>query len=574
MSAMPVAPYVLNDDELAILRTYGSEEPAAAQSVLFAAGEATYDLIVLLEGRAQIAEDDWQQRVVATFGPSEFLGELDLLTGKRVSLTGTMLTDGRILRLPVAQLRRVIANELVLSEVILRAFLSRRANLEAMGAGLTLIGARNDPETRRLLETLRRNRLAVTWLDLDADTQADALLTRLAIPRESLPIVLMPGRALLINPTLTELRDALGLVGLDDPGASDYCDLLIVGAGPGGLAAAVYGASEGLSTTLIEGTALGGQAGTSSRIENYLGFPAGLPGAELAARAVLQAQKFNVHIRLGTQALKLTSSGGLHRVRCDDNRTIVARAVIIACGAHYRQLPLEGLESLESVGVYYAATGMEARACASSPVVVVGGGNSAGQAALYLARGRPQVAIVVRRDGLGATMSHYLTDAIENNPRITVIPNANVTRLIAEKERLAAVEITHSDTGLPEAMPAAGLFVFIGVHPNTHWLSGQAARDDQGFLLTGSDVPRQDLDPAVASPLALETSRPGVFCVGDARSGSVKRVATAIGEGAMAVRLTFERFASSGGPDALEVSDLRPPDTRGRPRLDDEHLIL
>jgi thioredoxin reductase (NADPH) len=543
--------HLLSKDELTILQGYGSEESVSARAVLFEVGQERYDLIVVLEGRAQIAEDDWQARVVATFGPGEFLGEFDLLTGKRVSLTGVMLTDGRILRITAAQLRRVVANEPRVSEVILRVLLSRRANLESMGAGLTLIGARKDMATRRLLEALRRNRLPVTWLDLDANPQAEALLEMLQTPHGILPIVLMPGRPPLRNPSLTELRDALGLAGLDDAGASDLCDLLIIGGGPAGLSAAVYGASEGLSTTLIEGAALGGQAGTSSSIENYLGFPAGLPGAELAARAVLQARKFDARIRLGTQALKLTSSGGLQHIRCDDHRTVMARAVIIACGASYRQLPLPGLDALESVGVYYAATGMEARACSGMPTAVIGGGNSAGQAALFLARGCPRVSLVVRRSDLRETMSQHLVDAIAETPAITVMTDANVTRVITKDQRLVAIEVTRTHTGLAEEVSTVGMFVFTAVHPNTRWLAGQVQRDDQGFILTGADISSEVLDAETALPLELETSRLGVFCVGDARHGSARRVATAIGEGAMAVRLAFERFASSGGPSAL-----------------------
>jgi thioredoxin reductase (NADPH) len=546
---MSAARHVLDAQEIDLLRNYGTEAEVSAGSVLFSAGDDTYDFIVVLEGSAAIVEHDQRRRTVGSFGPSEFLGELDLLTGKRASLSAVMETDGRILRIPVEQVRQVIAQEPGLSEVILRTFLARRANLMELGAGMTLIGSRKDPATRRLLEALARNRLASTWLDVDSDAQADAVLRTLQISDADLPILLLPGTTILRNPTMVELRDALSLGGLDDGAVVDRCDLLVVGGGPGGLAAAVYGASEGLSTVLIEDTALGGQAGTSSRIENYLGFPAGLDGAELAARGVLQAQKFGARMRVGTRALSLASEAGMHRVGFDDGQQIVARAVIVATGARYRRLALDGLEALEGVGVYYAATGTEARACAGGPVAVVGGGNSAGQAALYLARACTRVEIAVRGDGLAATMSRYLIDAIEREPRIAVSARTEVTRLIADP-RLEAVELTDARNADVRTSAVCGLFVFIGAAPNTRWLGGQLGQDGRGFVLTGDDIPTTDRDPDVAAPLAFETSRPGIFCVGDARCGSVKRIATAIGEGAAAVRLAFDRFAATGGPEA------------------------
>jgi thioredoxin reductase (NADPH) len=545
---MSDARHVLDADELSKLRAYGTEERVAAGTVLFSAGDESYDFIVVLDGQAAIAERDQQRRTVGSFGPGEFLGELDLLTGKRAALGSTMETDGRILRVPVERVRVVMAQEPGLSEVILRTFLARRANLMALGAGLTLIGSRADAATRRLLETLSRNQLAASWLELDADPDAAAALQMLEIPEADLPVLLVPGSAILRNPTMVDLRDALGLADGADGDDRDRCDLLVVGGGPGGLAAAVYGASEGLSTILVEDTALGGQAGTSSRIENYLGFPAGLSGAELATRGVLQAEKFGARIRAGTQAVALAEEDGRHVVALDDGRRILARAVIVATGARYRRLAIEGMEQLEGVGVYYAATGMEARACAGGPVVVVGGGNSAGQAALYLARASTNVDIVIRRDELAETMSRYLIDAIEREPRIAVVGQTEVTRLVTDGG-LAAVDLTDVATGAVRTTPVCGLFVFIGVAPNTRWLDGQLAQDEGGFILTGEDIPSSERHPQVAAPLASETSRPGIFCVGDARSGSVKRVATAIGEGAAAVRLAFERFAATGGPE-------------------------
>jgi thioredoxin reductase (NADPH) len=322
------------------------------------------------------------------------------------------------------------------------------------------------------------------------------------------------------------------------------CDLLVVGGGPAGLAAAVYGASEGLTTTLAEDTALGGQAGTSTRIENYLGFPAGVSGEELSARAVLQAQKFGVRVKLGTSAVALSSDSGLHEIAFEDGETVTAKSVIIATGARYNRLPLDRLTDFEGVGVYYAATQMEAKACVDGPVLIVGGGNSAGQAALYLSRTCADVRIAIRRESLASTMSRYLIDEIDRQPGVLVLPRTEVTSLIGE-QCLEGVEVLDNLTQETSTLPVCGLFVFIGAAPCTGWLSGQLAEDKDGFLLTGTDLAARPDDDHRA-PLALETSTPGVFCVGDARSRSIKRVAAAVGEGSMAVRLVFERLEASG----------------------------
>jgi thioredoxin reductase (NADPH) len=356
--------------------------------------------------------------------------------------------------------------------------------------------------------------------------------------------VIRPGGSLLRNPTSLALLDALGLA--DAPmERSELCDLLVVGGGPAGLAAAVYGASEGLSTTLAEDTALGGQAGTSTRIENYLGFPAGLSGEELAARAVLQAQKFGVRVKLGASAVELSSDGGLHHVRFNDGETVTANSVIIATGARYNRLPIDRLSDFEGVGVYYAATQMEAKACSGGPVVIVGGGNSAGQAALYLARSCPDVRIVIRSESLAKSMSRYLIDQIDRNPIIRTLPRTEVTGLVGE-QNLTGVNLRDHSSQETSVASVCGLFVFIGAKPCTEWLAHQLAEDVDGFLLTGADLAADRHELTVGAPLFLETSRPGVFCVGDVRSRSIKRVAAAVGEGSMAVRLVFERLEAAG----------------------------
>ena len=537
----------LDAAQIEVLRRYGSEQPVAAGDVLFADGDETYDLIVVLAGEVQIVEHYGQpgQTVIATYGPSRFLGEIGLLTGQRVYLSAVASSAGTVLRVPTDQVPVVMAQEVGLSELILRTFLLRHAILTGLGSGLTLIGSRFDAGTRRLLEVLARNRLASRWLDLEGSPEAEAMLRELDVPVADLPIVVVPGGPLLRRPASRELLDALGLSGPASADPSEVCDLLVVGAGPGGLAAAVYGASEGMVTVLAEDTALGGQAGTSSRIENLLGFPAGVSGEELAARATLQAEKFGVRVKLGSRAVSLSSEDGMHLVRFDDGEVTTAKAVIIATGARYTRLPLDRLADFEGVGVYYAATQMEAQACQGGPVAIVGGGNSAGQAALFLSRSSAEVHLIIRGDTLGSSMSRYLIDQIERDPRITVRPRTLVTALIG-KDQLEGVQLLDSSTQLSSELAARGLFVFIGAQPATGWLAGQLAEDARGFLITGAGIPAGQLDDAGWTPLFLETSRPGVFAVGDVRSGSVKRAATAIGEGSMAVRLVYERLQATG----------------------------
>ena len=408
--ALPGRSPVLDAAQLGVLRGYGGERDVAAGDVLFADGDEAYDLIVLLAGTADIIEGHGQPgaRVVASFGPSEFLGEIGMLTGQRAFLSAVATSPGRVLAVPVAQLRRVMAQEPGLSDLILRTFLLRHSILMSRGTGLTLIGSRFDPDTRRLLEVLARNRLVWTWLDLEASPEAEQILRGLDVPLTDLPIIIVPGGPALKNPGSRALLDALAISGDADWYPPGVCDLLVVGAGPAGLAASVYGASDGMATTLAEDTALGGQAGTSSRIENYLGFPAGLSGEELAARATLQAQKFGVRIKLAAKAAALSSRDGVHQVAFDDGEAVAARSVIIATGARYNRLPLDRLAEFEGVGVYYAATQAETQACRTGPVAIVGGGNSAGQAALFLSRSCGAVHVIIRRETLDASMSRYL----------------------------------------------------------------------------------------------------------------------------------------------------------------------
>jgi thioredoxin reductase (NADPH) len=543
----PEARPLLGETQLAAFARYGIEVVTQTGDVLFSDGDEAYDLIVVLEGRVEIVDQlgTPNESLVIDYGPREFLGEISLLTGQRVFLAARVGVPGRVLRVAADHVRVIMAQEPDLSEILLRTFLVRHARLTQRGSGLTLVGSRFDLNTRKLLEVLARNRLSFRWLELESSPEAESLLRELDVPPAELPLVVVPGAPVLRNPDAHTLLGALGLAAAPEHDGSEVCDLLVVGGGPAGLSAAVYGASEGMATTLAEDTALGGQAGTSSRIENYLGFPAGLSGEELTTRGVLQAQKFGVRVQLGAKAVGLSSDGSSHHVRFEGGGVVTAKSVIIATGAHYNRLEVDRLSEFEGVGVYYAATQMEAQACAGGPVVIVGGGNSAGQAALFLARTCVHVQLVIRAETLATSMSRYLIDQIDRERSITVSPRTEVSALVGE-EVLQAVELRDNETGRTSLQPLCGLFVFIGARPSTRWLDGQLAEDEDGFLLTGADIPPAALECTSQAPLLLETSRPGVFCVGDVRSRSIKRVATAIGEGSMAVRLVFDRAQIAG----------------------------
>jgi thioredoxin reductase (NADPH) len=473
--------------------------------------------------------------VIVEHGPRSFLGEYNAISGQPALFTGIARAAGRAVIVPIADLRMLIATQSTLSNIVLGALLNRRSLLISEQVGARIIGSRYSPDTRRLREFASRNRLPHAWLDVETDPAVEELLRALGVAPEAMPVVLL-GDLVFDNPTNQEFAQLLGFV--PPPDQHDVYDLLVIGGGPAGLAAAVYGASEGLSTILLESVAVGGQAGTSSRIENYLGFPAGISGAELAARAAIQAEKFEARLTFPCEAVSLESTDGIHLVRLADGDEVSARAVILATGARYRKLPLARLEELEGLGVYYAATLAEARMCAGSAVAVVGGGNSAGQAALFLANATRRVSLIIRRPELAATMSRYLIDEIERNDRIELLTESEVVELHGDGE-LAGLTLLDRRDGARRQLDARALFVFIGADPCTEWLEGSVARDRAGFVLTGADVtggrPR----------LPLETSRAGVFAVGDARSGSVKRVASAVGEGSMAVRLVHAHLAST-----------------------------
>jgi thioredoxin reductase (NADPH) len=469
-------------------------------------------------------------------GPRRFLGELGLLTGQP-SFTGAVVREaGEVLEVPISAVRELVTGDPEFGDLLLRAFLSRRWMLIGLGAGLRVVGSRYSPDLRRLREFLARNRIPHAWLDLEHDSSAETLLRNLGVAPEETPIVIWRGERVLRNPSNAELARILGLT--PARGAAKACDLVVVGAGPAGLAAAVYGASEGLATVVLDGIAAGGQAATTSRIENYLGFPTGVSGSELAERATLQAEKFGARLAVPARATALESDHGQHRIRLDDGSELLTRTVMIATGKRYRRLPVPRLEEFEGASVHYAATQVEAQLCADDPVAVVGGGNSAGQAAEFLSRQVTEVHLVVREPALTEFMSRYLSSRIERNPKIDVLLETEIRGLEGD-DVLEEIVVENTATGGRRRIAARALFIFIGAEPQTDWLDGELALDDGGYIATGA---------AAGAHWPLETSREGVFAVGDVRSGSVSRVASAVGEGAMAVRLIHAHLQQVGGP--------------------------
>jgi thioredoxin reductase (NADPH) len=534
----------LGEGQIRALEAHGERRRVRRGDVLFREGDQRYDFFVILEGKAAIVEGygSGHERVIGVHGRGRFLGELNLLTGQAAFLTAVMVEDGEVLAVPPERLRTIVTEDSILGDLILRAFLLRRSVLIGLGTGFRIIGSRYSPDTRRIREFAARNRLPHHWIDLEQDAEAEMLLRELGVAPDETPVVIWRGTEVLRNPSTTELAE---LFGLPLPRGKDaVCDLVVVGAGPAGLAASVYGASEGLDTVALDAVATGGQAGTSSRIENYLGFPAGISGAELADRAVLQAEKFGAELNVPARAASLETRGDHYAIGLDDGTELRARTIVIATGVQYRKLPVARLEDFEGTSVYYAATLMEAQLCRDDPVVVVGGGNSAGQATLFLTQYAERVRLVVREDELTENMSRYLADRIERDPAVEVHLHSDVRELCGTNA-LEAVVVEDRHTGERQTLEARALFVFIGAEPHTRWLGGQIDLDAGGYILTGPeacDEATVDHDgDAGGRPLMLETSLPGIFAAGDVRSGSIKRVASAVGEGSMSVRMVHER---------------------------------
>jgi thioredoxin reductase (NADPH) len=526
----------LTDAQLATIAARTERRPTRAGDVLYREGDAAYDFYVVGAGMVAIVSDygTADESGFAVHGPGRFLGELSLITGQAALFTAVVREPGEVFVGPAEKLRRLVTQDAALGDIVLRAFLLRRELLIDAGVGLRIVGSRYSPDTRRLRDLCARNRVPHRWLDLEVDPSAEELIRRLGVTPEETPVVISADRVLR-NPTNAELA---AVVGLRHVSGAPSVDLVVVGAGPAGLAAAVYGASEGLSTVIVDGVAAGGQAATSARIENYLGFPAGISGAELAERAVIQAEKFGAKLTVSAEAATLEAHDGGYVVALDDGAEVAARTVVIATGARYRKLEVPQLDEFEATSIYYAATQMEAQMCVGDPVVVVGGGNSAGQAAVFLSRHAVNVHLLIRGSDLGKDMSRYLVDQVEDNPGVTVLRNTEVREFVGERGELQSLVVENNQTHERSSLPCRALFVFIGAEPYTRWLGDAIAFDEHGFILTGTAVPEGEREP-----LLFETNLAGVFAVGDVRCGSIKRVASAVGEGSMAVRLVHEHLA-------------------------------
>jgi thioredoxin reductase (NADPH) len=529
----------LDDDQIALLAPFGEVQPTRAGDVLFEVGDADYPLVVILRGQADILDrSEGTPRVIKTSGPGEFLAELGILTGQTVFVACAVREAGEVLLVPAAAVREVIATIPALSDVLVTAFAIRRELLmQSAAATLTMIGPEESPEVLRLREFATRNRIPHRWLPPDNPFAMQVSFMEWP-PNPSAVRVLVRGQKVLREPSNLQLAKVLGLdLAVREEAAAD---LIVVGTGPAGLAAAVYGASEGLTTIGVDDVAIGGQAGTSSRIENYLGFPTGISGGELAFRAEVQALKFGARITVPREATRLERENGHFVVWLDDKTALRGRSVVIATGARYRRLGLPRQEEYEGAGLYYAATDLEARLCRNAEVVVVGGGNSAGQAAMFLASTARCVRLVYRGPDLAHGMSQYLISRLEHSPIVKVHTNSQISEL-SGVDRLESVVITYAN-GERERVGTRAVFVMIGSDPCTDWLRGALELDERGFVVTG-----QFADDGRVAPSPYQTSLPGVYAVGDVRSGSVKRVASAVGEGSVVVQAVHGYLAGANG---------------------------
>jgi thioredoxin reductase (NADPH) len=529
--------------QMARISAVGHRRPITAGEVLVDVGDKDIPFFVVVRGAIQILRPAGaMSTLIVTHRSGEFVGETNMIAGRPAIIRALVTEPGEVLVLEHRQLLAIVQTDAELSDILMRAFILRRAELIANGLGdVVVVGSTHCSGTLRVKEFLARNNHPFAYIDLDHDAAAQELLDRFKVTAADVPVVICRGDAVLRNPSNGQIAECLGFNETIDQ--KHVRDLVIVGAGPAGLAAAVYAASEGLDVLVIESNAPGGQAGSSSRIENYLGFPTGISGQELTSRAYSQAQKFGAQIIIAKGATALSCDQRTYAVRIDEGRPVPARAVIIASGAEYRKPPVENLSHFEGAGVYYAATPTEAQLCAGEEVVVIGGGNSAGQAAVFLAQSVKRVHMLVRANGLADTMSRYLIRRIEDNPSIVVHP---MTELVGAEGNghLERVRWRDDLNGSTHTYDLRHVFVMAGAVPNTSWLAQCMLLDDNGFIKTGPDLSPADLTaaawPLTRQPYLLETSRPGIFAAGDVRAGNIKRVASAVGEGSIAVAFVHQ----------------------------------
>lgn len=533
---------ILDDSQVSILSPFGTARSLRDGEFLFRAGDPDYKFFVVIRGAVEICEDSsGRTNRVALHERHAFGGDVSLITGRPALVSGIARGETEVFEIARPDIKRIMVDRPVLGDVLLRAFIARRELLVASDfQGLRVIGSGSSRDTFRIRDFLARNQVPFTWTDLDHETQVGELLRGFGLTNDDTPVVVFGSEPLLRNPSTRALAE---LIGVRRPLTQKTYDLIIVGGGPAGLAAAVYGASEGLATVVLDATAPGGQAGTSSKIENYLGFPTGISGGELANRAILQAQKFGTHFSSPSRATHMEWGGDVHRVWFDEDGQLTSRCVLIATGADYRKLDVAGREGFEGSGVYYAATLTEAQMCRDSAVIVVGGGNSAGQATMFLSEQTPRVFLLIRDSDVRKSMSNYLVERIENAKNIEVLTDSEICEMVGV-DKLEACNIRNRRTGDVRTVRTAAVFTFIGAIPCTDWLPKEIETDSKGFLKTGPLVAQSPHWTAKREPFLLETSRPGVFAAGDVRVGSTKRVASAVGEGAMAVMFIHEYLAS------------------------------
>ena len=507
-------------------------------TTLIEPGDRDFQFHVVKSGAIEIFDVSGDEPTsLVVHGPGNFSGDVNHLTGNPAIIRAVTKGPTELYALSSAALREMLSQCPDLSDIVLQAFIARRQLIRESGSftGLRVLGSRYSQDTFRVRDFLAKNRVLYTWLDLEAEPDVESLLKQFGVAETDMPVIACAHQVLLRNPSNLELAEALGL---RRQLGQDVFDLAIVGAGPAGLAAAVYGASEGLSTLLVDQTAAGGQAGTSMRIENYLGFPTGITGSELTDRAVLQANRFGARLSVPSSAASLAFDGRYSVLKLANGETAVAKCLLIATGAQYRRLEVDGCEALEGRGVYYAATPMEARLCQGSDVAVVGGGNSAGQAAVFLSSVARKVYHLIRGDDLNKNMSSYLVRRVEQTDNIEILRNTDVQAMHGDGH-LDQLDVRNNRTGEIARLEVVALFSFIGAVPRTEWLPAEIETDPRGFVLTGSAV-KPPPKESRRDPFLLETSRRGVFAAGDVRAGSVKRVASAVGEGSMVIQFVHE----------------------------------
>ena len=537
---------VLTPEQQARVLSQGRIRKVTSGETLVELNQQPTKVFVVLQGRLEAVRiRDKTEEVFAVWGPGMFTGELNLLSGRRSLVRIRTAEPGELIELEREALINLVQTDSGLSDIFLRSYILRRLELIARGIGdLILIGSSHSFDTFRIKEFLTRNYQPYSYVDLDREADVQELLDRFHVAITDLPVLICRRTVVLRNPTNKEITDCLGFNESVDE--EHVRDLIVVGAGPAGLAAAVYGASEGLDVLVIESSAPGGQAGASSKIENYLGFPTGISGRELAGNAYTQAQKFGAQLLIAKNAIGLGCERRPYMLKFGGEEKVPARTVVIATGAQYRKLPVENLSQFEGAGVYYGATHLESQMCGGEDVVVVGGGNSAGQAAVFMAQTARHVYMLVRSGTLAQTMSRYLIRRIEESPNITLLTDTEITAL-AGNDHLESVEWRNNKTREVQKHRITALFSMIGAVPNSGWLEGCVACDAAGFIKTGSDLSIEDLErshwPLARPPYLLETSLPGVFAAGDVRAGNVKRVASAVGEGSIAVSFVHRVLA-------------------------------